>query len=221
MSARAPQATPPPRLPRTLLNLALAAAFGIVAGLGLFTFIYAEGLSYFSDDPAACVNCHVMNDQFNSWNHSSHKAVAACNDCHTPHGTYVEKYIVKGINGWNHSLAFTTGNFPDPIRIRGFNADIAQQNCIECHAGAISQMHVTGSLDRDQLYCIACHGNVGHGQASQPLHGPIFPTPAINPASSSSLIPADPTPATHSTTLSTGITAVGSLNPESPGAATD
>jgi cytochrome c nitrite reductase small subunit len=31
------------------------------------------------------MNCHIMRDQFEGWSHSSHKAVAACNDCHTPH----------------------------------------------------------------------------------------------------------------------------------------
>lgn len=160
---------------RTLLNLALAAAFGIAAGLGIFTFIYAEGLSYFSEDPESCVNCHVMNDQFNAWSHSSHKAVATCNDCHTPHGSIVEKYLVKGINGWNHSLAFTTGNFPDPIRIKGFNAVIAQDNCVECHSTALTQMHVTSSLARDEVSCVACHGNVGHGQAGPMRTGPVFP----------------------------------------------
>ncbi len=41
----------------------LAALVGTVAGLGAYTFRYAEGFSYFSTDPRACNNCHVMNDQ--------------------------------------------------------------------------------------------------------------------------------------------------------------
>lgn len=175
-----------------VLNLALAAAFGIAAGLGVFTFLYAEGLSYFSDDPQSCVNCHIMNDQYEAWNHSSHKAVAGCNDCHTPHGNIVEKYIIKGINGWNHSLAFTTGNFPDPIQIKGFNAVIAQQNCIDCHSVAVNQMHFAGSLEVDQMSCVACHGNVGHGKAGNPPAGPVFTpphAPSPDPASQSYSIP--------------------------------
>ena len=44
-----------------------ALALGLVAGLGAFTFRYAEGLSYFSADPRACVNCHIMWDQYASW----------------------------------------------------------------------------------------------------------------------------------------------------------
>ena len=40
----------------------LAVLTGTVAGVGAFTFHYGEGLSYFSTDPRACKNCHVMND---------------------------------------------------------------------------------------------------------------------------------------------------------------
>jgi cytochrome c nitrite reductase small subunit len=141
-------------------SLGLVALFGILFGLGVYTFSYAQGLSYFSNDPAACVNCHVMRDQFESWNHSSHKSVAACNDCHTPHG-FPDKWIVKGINGWNHSLAFTTGNFPDPIQIRGFNERIALDNCTECHETLLTQIHQPDL--GEPASCLNCHGNVGHG----------------------------------------------------------
>ncbi len=43
---------------RALLFASVAA--GVVLGLGAFTFIYAEGLSYFGTDPKACAHCHIM-----------------------------------------------------------------------------------------------------------------------------------------------------------------
>lgn len=138
-------------------------------GLGLFTFTYARGFSYLSNDPAACVNCHVMRDQYTGWSHSSHKNVAVCNDCHTPH-RFPDKWIIKGVNGWNHSVAFTTGNFPDPIRIRGFNARIAQENCVDCHAVTVAQMHLNPA--NEEANCVACHGNVGH-------HNEAYTQPAV------------------------------------------
>jgi cytochrome c nitrite reductase small subunit len=141
-------------------SVSLIALLGILFGLGAYTFTYAQGLSYFSNDPAACVNCHVMRDQFESWNHSSHKAVAACNDCHTPHA-FPDKWIVKGINGWNHSLAFTLDNFPDPIQIRNFNKEIALENCTECHEPQLTLIHQ--SELGEPTSCLNCHGNVGHG----------------------------------------------------------
>jgi cytochrome c nitrite reductase small subunit len=158
-----PTRSPSPRGAR-LAALALAVLLGAAFGLGLFTFNYAEGLSYFSSDPAACVNCHAMNAQFDGWNHSSHKAIAACNDCHTPH-RFPDKWIVKGVNGWNHSVAFTTGNYPDPIQIREFNARIAHENCIACHGALVGQAnHLIGD---EELDCVRCHGNVGHGNAAR------------------------------------------------------
>ncbi len=42
--------------------IALAGLFGGVAGLGGFTFTYAQGFSYLSNDPQACVNCHIMRE---------------------------------------------------------------------------------------------------------------------------------------------------------------
>lgn len=137
---------------------------GLLGGLitfGGFTFLYAQGTSYLSDDAKACANCHIMRDVYTAWNHGSHKAVAVCNDCHTPHDSFVTKYAVKAINGFNHSLAFTTGNFPEPIRITAMNRDIAQQNCVFCHGSMTSLInHGTGS--QQPVDCLRCHAKVGH-----------------------------------------------------------
>ena len=60
--------------------IVLAVLVGLLLGTGAFTFKYAEGLSYFSTDPKACVNCHIMTPQYDSWQKSSHHAVATCVD---------------------------------------------------------------------------------------------------------------------------------------------
>src|SRR3989338_313547 len=109
-----------------------AIAIGIVAGLGGYTFYYAKGGSYLSNDPRACINCHVMQDHFDSWVKASHHAAATCNDCHVPH-TFPEKYLAKMRNGWNHSKAFTLQNWPEPIRITPKNLSDLQHNCFHCH----------------------------------------------------------------------------------------
>jgi cytochrome c nitrite reductase small subunit len=36
---------------------------GLAVGVGLYTFWYGKGYSYMSNDPAACANCHIMNEQ--------------------------------------------------------------------------------------------------------------------------------------------------------------
>ncbi len=36
--------------------------------------------SFLTDDPEACVNCHLMRSAYLTWRHSSHAEVAHCND---------------------------------------------------------------------------------------------------------------------------------------------
>jgi cytochrome c nitrite reductase small subunit len=132
---------------------AAAALIGIIGGLGAYTFVYARGFSYFSNNPEACANCHVMREFRDAWQKGSHHAHAACNDCHTPH-PFASKYFVKARNGWNHSLRFTLQDFPDPIRIRPANAEVLEANCVRCHAPMVSEMA--------GLHCVRCHSGVGH-----------------------------------------------------------
>ena len=81
-----------------------------------YTFHYAEGLSYFSPDPKACVNCHIMQPQYDGWQKASHHNVAKCIDCHLPHD-FIGKYYTKAENGFWHSKGFTLQDFPEPIQM--------------------------------------------------------------------------------------------------------
>jgi cytochrome c nitrite reductase small subunit len=140
--------------------LLLGIPLGMVIGVGLFTFGYAKGGSYMTNDPEACRNCHVMNEQFDGWLRSSHRKVAVCNDCHTPPGFFA-KYLTKAENGFHHSWAFTTGWFPDRIRITGRNAEVTQRSCMKCHEQITDEMRGTRAHS-DQVQCTSCHRNVGH-----------------------------------------------------------
>jgi len=152
---------------RGRLAVAVAVAGGVALGLGAFTFGYAKGYSYLTNDPAACANCHVMTEHFDAWNRSSHRAVAACNDCHTPHN-FVGKYAIKAQNGFWHSFYFTTGNFPDPLRITPRNRRVTEGACRYCHTEiteaidpAADAAHAVGEA-QGQTSCIRCHRYVGH-----------------------------------------------------------
>ncbi len=152
--------------------VAMAVLVGIPAGLGLFTFKYAEGLSYLSSDPNACANCHIMRDELDSWEKSGHHHVAVCVDCHLPHG-FVGKMIAKSRNGWNHSKAFTLQDFHEPIMIGAKNAAILQENCLRCHGDFVHDITVIeGYGPADQVSCVKCHKNVGHA--------PTRPTEAMS-----------------------------------------
>lgn len=139
----------------------LCVAVGIFLGVGLYTFHYAKGTSYLSNDPRTCVNCHIMQDHFDSWVKASHHKAATCNDCHIPH-QFPKKYFIKALNGWNHSKAFTLQDFPEPIRITRGNLDVVQKNCLHCHDILLSEIVGHQGEQKDALRCVECHRSVGH-----------------------------------------------------------
>ncbi|MDH3497348.1 MAG: cytochrome c nitrite reductase small subunit [Gemmatimonadota bacterium] len=131
---------------------------GLAVGAGGFTFWYGRGASYLTNDPAACANCHIMQRQYDGWLQASHRSAATCNDCHTPHNP-IGKYYVKSKNGFWHSFYFTTGLFPEPIRITPGNRTVTEAACRQCHAEIAAVVDGPGDEPRN---CLACHSTVGH-----------------------------------------------------------
>lgn len=168
------------------LSVAFALTLGALAGTGGYTFVYARGFSYFKTDPKACVNCHIMQPQYDSWQKASHHTAAVCVDCHLPH-ELVPKYIAKAENGWRHGKLFTTGGFKEPIEVQEFGRRILQANCEHCHSDMIAEInrvdgvdashpvvdYVSGDAPLDQqVLCTHCHSSVGHGVRAG-LGGPL------------------------------------------------
>jgi cytochrome c nitrite reductase small subunit len=155
------------------LSLAFLAAgiVGCALGVGGYTFVYAKGYSYLTDDAEACANCHIMREQFDGWTRSSHRAVAVCNDCHTPPGV-VPKYVTKARNGFWHSFYFTTGGFHEPIQITPRNLEVTESACRTCHSEIVDAIdpvpEAAGSRPQaptsrlSRLSCVTCHRSVGH-----------------------------------------------------------
>jgi cytochrome c nitrite reductase small subunit len=144
---------------RLAAGIVLGGLAGILAGIGGFTFVYADGASYLTNDPAACANCHVMSDHYAAWTKSSHHAVATCNDCHAPHD-FFGKYWTKARNGFNHSWAFTMESFHEPIRITPINRAVTEGACRHCHEEIVHAIDPIAR--REAMSCIRCHPNVGH-----------------------------------------------------------
>lgn len=142
------------------LLILITVFLGILIGVGSFTFGYGQGASYFSSDPNACANCHVMQGHFDSWLKSSHQNVAVCNDCHLPHN-FVGKWITKADNGFFHSWAFTFENFHEPIQIKPRNRRVTQNACLSCHADFLHQV-LPAQENPEEMSCIHCHNDVGH-----------------------------------------------------------
>jgi cytochrome c nitrite reductase small subunit len=152
---------------------ATAVLIGLALGIGAFTFVYAKGSSYLTNDPAACANCHVMSEHYAAWTKSSHHTVAVCNDCHAPHDL-LGKYATKARNGFWHSFYFTTGDYPYPLRITERNHEVTEHACRYCHeriteavdhgiAAAAAGAHAVSDIgEQEPITCTRCHRYVGH-----------------------------------------------------------
>lgn len=156
---------------KRLVAVLASISIGALVGSGSYTFVFAHGHSYLSDDPAVCKNCHIMNEQYDGWRHGSHHGVATCNDCHLPHDSLLGALWVKASNGYHHSRGFTFMDFAEPIRIKPENAAVLEANCLRCHADLTAEITQHGTLGvpsdptrgADLYGCVRCHAGVGHG----------------------------------------------------------
>lgn len=146
---------------RLVQGIILGVVLGLPIGVGAYTFVYARGYSYMTDNAEACVNCHIMEEQYGAWLKSSHRAVAVCNDCHTPPGL-IPKYATKARNGFWHSYYFTTGWFDDNIHITPSGREVTEKACRKCHQEIVEAIEGSQSGRDSQTSCLGCHNSVGH-----------------------------------------------------------
>ena len=142
---------------------------GLLAGLGAYILYMSKAHVYLGDDPAACVNCHIMTPFYATWSHGSHGRDATCNDCHVPHENIVTHYLFKGVDGMKHVAYFVTHNEPQVIRAETMSAQVIMDNCIRCHTQLNSEFVKTGRINYmmakrgDGMACWDCHRQVTHG----------------------------------------------------------
>lgn len=145
--------------------------------IALIFFVYmayiAKAWSYLSKDPKACINCHVMNTQYATWQHSAHGvAEVTCVECHLPTDSFFNKYKAKAVDGWNHTLAFTFDTYDHAIQISDDGASRVQKNCISCHKSLTSTLGSNADKyhNFDEGYvengreCWSCHKGTPHGK---------------------------------------------------------
>ena len=148
--------------------------FSVVAMVGMFAYVVhaSKMVSYMSEDPKVCINCHTMNSQYATWQHSSHRERATCVDCHLPKESLFDKLVAKSRDGFNHSYAMTFGTYMNgPIKASENAQQRIQANCIYCHKEIVSEivaryeLYSTG-VDHGgmQRQCWSCHRNVPHGK---------------------------------------------------------
>ncbi len=137
---------------------------GAFVGLGAFVLYVSRAPSYLSDSPETCINCHVMNTQYISWQHSSHVEAATCNDCHVPHDNVVRHYGFKAKDGLWHATVFTMRWEPQVIRLSEGAIPVVESNCRRCHEQVIDGVSLAVHQAGD-FRCWDCHRQVPHGRA--------------------------------------------------------
>ncbi|MDL2257242.1 cytochrome c nitrite reductase small subunit [Bacteroidales bacterium OttesenSCG-928-I14] len=177
---------------RKLLNiipwyfvLPLFVVAGIAVGLGIYSMYMSRVHSYLSDEPSACINCHIMTPYYQSWMHSSHHLWANCNDCHVPHDNIANKYAFKAMDGLYHAAVFTIKEEPQVIRPRDGSKKVIMDNCIRCHTQLNTEFVNTGMINYTQVKhgegkaCWDCHREVPHTGVSNLSASPnaIVPLP--------------------------------------------
>ena len=159
-------------LPPAKWRLPVMFVSAIFIGIVLFTLYMSKAHSYLSDDPEACVNCHIMAPQYATWAHSSHREWANCNDCHIPQDNIFNKYYFKASDGLRHSTLFALRKERQVIMILEAGAKVVQNNCIRCHEKQIIDPKLESSVamhraTREDRRCVDCHREEGgHGSVN-------------------------------------------------------
>jgi cytochrome c nitrite reductase small subunit len=152
---------------------------GFFGGASYVAYI-SNAASYLSDDPKACINCHIMTPMYASWQHSSHARVATCNDCHVPQDSLLRKYAFKANDGLRHSYLFTTRQERQVIEAIPASKAVIQQNCIRCHEPTL-QRASTSVAHFEKRPCIECHREVPHGREHSLSSTPNAAVPPLEP----------------------------------------
>ena len=152
-------------------RLAVFLLTGALFGVGFLTLYVGNATSYLSDDPKACMNCHVMAPQYATWERGSHGRVAVCNDCHVPHNNIGSKFAFKAMDGLRHSFMFTFRLEPQVIQMHEAGIAVVQENCKRCHDALVDKVAlrtVTAKLSShgEGKLCWECHRETPHGRVS-------------------------------------------------------
>jgi cytochrome c nitrite reductase small subunit len=142
---------------------------GFFTGFFIYIIFISKAVSYISDDPKACVNCHIMSPEYATWNHSSHRKACTCNDCHVPHDNFFVKYIYKAKDGMKHAMYFTLRLEPQVILLEEEGQEVVHKNCLRCHKKLFTNNPVFTIIQvQPRIFenrrCWACHVEVPHGK---------------------------------------------------------
>ena len=155
---------------------------GMIVGCTIYLVYVSNAVSYMSDNPKVCVNCHIMAPQYATWAHSLHRETANCSDCHVPHDNIFNKYFFKAKDGIRHAAMFTLKLEPQVIHIHQEGEEVFKNNCIRCHSNQIHNTKVESVLKNhvqhiDNRKCWECHRETPHGRVKSLSSAPFARIP--------------------------------------------
>lgn len=173
-------------IPPSNWKLAATLILGFFIGIVILLLYISNAPSYMSEDPKACVNCHVMSPQYATWKNSSHFNVANCNDCHVPHDNVFRKFLFKASDGLRHTTMFTFRLEPQVIQIKNAGKNVVQENCIRCHENLINVSFLARSTGKNYKhgegkFCWDCHRETPHGKVNSLASAPYARVPQLSP----------------------------------------
>ena len=144
----------------------LTSLVGVALGLGAYTFAYAKGWSYLTNDSQGLRE--LPRDE---------RAVRRLAEGQPPLGGRLQRLpraphaswpstATKARNGFWHSYYFTIGGFPEPIQASARSREIAENACRHCHEPVVQAMGTPAHAGSREISCIRCHGSVGHLELS-------------------------------------------------------
>ncbi len=159
---------------------------GSIIGLLAFILYTSNAVSYLSDKPETCINCHVMVPQYATWQHSSHRENASCNDCHVPHNNVFNKYYFKAKDGLRHATMFTLRMEPQVIFIHEAGQKVVHDNCVRCHSELLTDTKLDTQTnfkhyEKSERECWDCHREVPHGRVNSLSSAPYARIPQESP----------------------------------------
>ena len=150
-------------------KVTLSVLCGVIVGLtGLFFYLLRMHTYIIGDDPAACINCHIMSPYYATSAHSAHARNTTCNDCHVPNNNMAAHYAFKGMDGMKHVAYFVTFSERQSIEAEDASAEVIMDNCIRCHKQLNQEFVNTGRIDYMEAKrgegkaCWDCHRDVAH-----------------------------------------------------------
>jgi cytochrome c nitrite reductase small subunit len=174
-------------VPEGKWRIPIVILWSVFFGMGLFVMKVSNAFSYLSDDPKACINCHIMTAEYSTWMHGSHGRDTKCVDCHIPHENVVLKYLFKANDGLRHATMFTLRLEPQVIKMHEAGQDVVQRNCKRCHYNQLQNVSALNvnlkNYEHGQgMLCWKCHREVPHGRVHSLASTPHAIVPGLSPA---------------------------------------